>query len=90
MFREIKTRSLAEVTEVKELQEYLASVTLDDLIKELRSQGVTQQAFAEAIGMSAQKLAAIKSSEKRNRYFHELGATKLACLWVLERFGQKK
>jgi len=24
----------------------------------------------------------------RNRFYHELGATKLACLWVLERFGK--
>jgi transcriptional regulator with XRE-family HTH domain len=62
---------------------------LDELIQSLRKQGITQKAFAESIGMSSQKLSAIKSSERRNRYFHELGATKLACLWVLERFPKK-
>ena len=34
--------------------------------------------------MNTRHLSAIKSSELRNRYFNELGATKLACLWVLE------
>ena len=48
--------------------------------------GITQKAFCESIGMSTRHLAAVKSSELRNRYYHELGAMKLACLWVLERF----
>jgi hypothetical protein len=34
--------------------------------------------------MNPRHLTAIKSSEARHRYFNELGATKLACLWVLE------
>ena len=88
-FTELKQRNLDEVASVADIPEYLRSVTLDDLIQQLKQQGVTQKAFAESIGMSSQKLSAIKSSEKRNRYFHELGATKLACLWVLERFAKK-
>ena len=59
-------------------------------IQQSRKQGVTQKAFVESIGMSSQKLSAIKSNERRNRDFYELGATKLACLWVLERFGLSK
>lgn len=39
--------------------------------------------------MNSRQLSAVKSSELRNRFYHELGATKLACLWVLERFGKK-
>jgi uncharacterized Zn finger protein len=89
-FRELKQRSLDEVGELADIPEYLRSVTLDELIGELKKQGITQKAFAESIGMSSQKLSAIKSSERRNRYFHELGATKLACLWVLERFTKQR
>jgi len=29
-------------------------------------------------------LAAVKKSELRNRFHNELGAIKLACLWMLE------
>ncbi|MCB0214903.1 MAG: hypothetical protein KDJ52_36525, partial [Anaerolineae bacterium] len=78
-----------EVEALADLPEYLRSVTLDELIQALKKKGISQKAFAESIGMSSQKLSAIKSSEKRNRYFHELGATKLACLWVLEKFTKK-
>ena len=88
-FRVLRQRKLEEVENVADIAEYLRGVTLEELINRLKHQGITQKAFAESIGMSSQKLSAIKSSEKRNRYFHELGATKLACLWVLERFGKK-
>lgn len=89
-FRELKQRKLEDVGELADIPEYLRSVTLDELIQELKRKGITQKAFAEGIGMSSQKLSAIKSSERRNRYFHELGATKLACLWVMERFTKKE
>lgn len=76
------------VTDLDSLQAYLNSVTLDDLVKELRDKGITQKAFCESIGMASQHLSAVKSSELRNRRFHELGATKLAVLWVLEHLGE--
>jgi hypothetical protein len=50
----------------------------------MRAKGITQKAFCAAVGMSTQHLSAVKSSELRNRRFHELGATKLAVLWVLD------
>lgn len=34
--------------------------------------------------MNPRHLSSIKSSELQNRYYNELGAAKLACLWVLE------
>jgi len=40
--------------------------------------------------MNTRHLSAIKASELRNRSFNELGATKLACLWVLEHLGKPK
>lgn len=70
-----------------ELQAYLDGVTLDDLVKQMRGKGITQKAFCEAVGMSTQHLSAVKSSELRNRRFHELGAIKLAVLWVLQNLG---
>lgn len=89
IFVELKQRTLRRVKTLEHLPEFLRSVTLYDLIKELKKQGITQKAFAESIDMSSQKLSAIKSSEKRNRNFHELGAVKLACLWTLEKFKKK-
>ena len=72
------------VTDLDTLQAYLNSVTLDELVKQLRQKGITQKAFCESIGMTSRHLSAVKSSELRNRYFHELGAIKLAVLWTLE------
>ncbi len=73
-----------------DLEEYLRGVTLESLLDELRANGITQKAFAEAIGMNSRHLSSVKSSELRNRYHNELGATKLACLWVLEHFKQSE
>jgi uncharacterized Zn finger protein len=67
-----------------DLASYLKYVTLAKLIDQMKERGVTQTAFAESIEMNPRHLAAIKSSEARHRYFNELGATKLAVLWVIE------
>jgi uncharacterized Zn finger protein len=84
-FKETKRTELKDVRTMGEIQTWLEGVTLDSLLKQLAANGITQKAFAESIGMNPRQLSAIKSSELRNRYFNELGATKLACLWVLER-----
>ena len=83
-FQEIKPKALNEVQSLPELQDYLQGTTLDTLLSELSASGTSQKAFSASIGMNPRHLSAIKSSELRNRYHHELGATKLACLWVLE------
>ena len=90
VFVELKTRALHEVERLSDLEEYLRGATLDTLIGELRASGITQKAFAEALGTNSRHLSTIKSSERRNRYHGELGATKLACLWVLDRFKKNK
>jgi uncharacterized Zn finger protein len=77
-----------EVADLPTLQAYLDGVTLDDLVKQMRAKGITQKAFCEAVGMSTQHLSAVKSSELRNRRFHELGAIKLAVLWVIEHLDK--
>lgn len=87
-FQEIKPKPLAALKELADLHEFLQGTTLDALLQELKAQGITQKAFAEGIGMSSRHLSAVKSSELRNRFYHELGATKLACLWILEHFGK--
>ena len=83
-FEEVQVKPRVQIKNMQDVSSYLGSVTLDELVKELKAQGITQQSLAAAIGMSSQHLSAVKSSELKNRYFHELGATKLACLWVLE------
>lgn len=87
-FREIRTIPREAVGGLPDLQDYLAGVTLEELLAQLKAQGITQRAFAEGIGMSSRHLGAIKSAEARNHFFHELGATKLAALWVMEHLGE--
>lgn len=83
-FREIQPTPREAVGSLPELQAYLAGVTLEELLAQLKTHGITQKAFAEGIGMSPRHLGAIKSAEARNHFFNELGATKLAVLWVVE------
>jgi uncharacterized Zn finger protein len=89
-FAKIEAVEKEKITGFESLQGHLDSVTLDDLIKQLRAKGITQKAFCETIGMSTQHLSAVKSGELRNRHYHELGAIKLAVLWVIEHFGKKE
>lgn len=87
-FQEVHPPERKQVGDLPELQAYLAGVTLDELLTQLKAHGITQKAFAEGIGMNPRHLTAIKSSELRNHFFNELGATKLACLWVIEHLGK--
>ncbi|HZS10553.1 MAG TPA: hypothetical protein VFD58_37335 [Blastocatellia bacterium] len=83
-FRVMARRTRTGVRTLDDLKSWLKGVTLDDLTQQLKGRGITQSDLAGSIGMSPRHLTAIKSSEARNRYFHELGAVKLACLWVIE------
>lgn len=89
-FAVVEPTELQEVESLSDLEQYLQSITLDSLLQELKAKGITQKAFAEAVRMSPRHLTSIKSNELRNRFYHELGATKLACLWVLEHLCQAK
>ena len=90
LFKTVKQTPATEMPHLTDVRAHLESRTLDSLLNDLKAKGITQKAFAENIGMDTRHLSAIKSSELRNRYFNELGATKLACLWVLEHFGTPK
>jgi hypothetical protein len=89
-FKVVKPKQRKDVRNLEDVQAYLQSVTLEDLLGQLKARGITQKAFAEQIGMNPRHLAAIKSSELRHHYFNELGATKLACLWMLEHLGKTR
>ncbi|OIO97305.1 MAG: hypothetical protein AUK03_02705 [Anaerolineae bacterium CG2_30_64_16] len=89
-FREIQPTPREAVGGLPELQAYLAGVTLEELLAQLKAHRITQKAFAEGIGMSPRHLDAIKSAELHNHFFHELGATKLAALWVVEHLEKPK
>ena len=82
-FTPAKQKRVRDVRTLADLRSALKGVRLESLLQDLKTHGITQKAFAESIGMNPRHLAAIKSSELRNRYFNELGATKLAVLWVL-------
>jgi uncharacterized Zn finger protein len=90
LFQVVTPKQRKDVRNLTDVQAYLQSVTLEVLLTQLKDKGITQKAFAEQIGMNTRHLAAIKSSELRHHYFNELGATKLACLWVLEHLGKTK
>ena len=90
LFQVVKPPQRKDVRNLSDVHAYLQSVTLETLLTQLKEQGITQKAFAEQIGMNPRHLAAIKMSELRHHYFHELGATKLACVWVLEYLGATK
>ncbi len=83
-FKVIERKMLPKKPALEDISDYLQSTTLDELLKELKAAGIAQKNFAESIGMNPRHLSSIKSSELRNRYYNELGATKLACLWVFE------
>ena len=89
-FVEKVTKKLEEVQGLNDVAEYLEGVTLENLIIKLKEKGISQKTIAASIGMSTQHLSAVKSSELHNRFYHELGATKLACLWILEHYGEVK
>jgi len=83
-FKVIERKTLPKTPALEDISDYLRGTTLDELLKELKAAGVAQKDFAESIGMNPRHLSSIKSSELRNRYYNELGATKLACLWMIE------
>ncbi len=85
-FKKTTKKGRKDIETLDDVRVYLKGVTLESLLKKLKSQGITQKAFSESIGMNPRHLGSIKSCELRNRYYNELGATKLACLWVLEHF----
>jgi uncharacterized Zn finger protein len=87
-FIEKVPKKLEAVKGLEDVFAYLENVSLESLLLRLKEKGITQKAFAASIGMSTQHLTAVKSSELNNRFYHELGATKLACLWVLEHHGE--
>ena len=89
-FREARTVALEDISDLNGLKKYLGRTTLDSLLKQLRARGITQKALAECIGMSARNLSSVRTSELRNHYYNELGAAKLACLWVLEHLAEKE
>ena len=79
-----------DATNFEQLHTALRHTTLESLLQQLRERGITQKAFAEAVGMKPSMLTVYKSSEARHHYFSELGAVKLACLWMLQHGRKRK
>ena len=88
-FALIPTIALEQVKDLDSLYTYLNGVTLDELVEQLKQKGISQKAFAESLDMSTQHLSAVKRAERSNRTYHELGAIKLACVWVLTHLAGK-
>lgn len=86
----IQSKRLEEVETLDDLASYLSGHTLEHFLSLLKAQGISQKAFAEGLGTTSRHISAMKSSELRNRFHRELGATKVACLWVIEHFAGSK
>jgi hypothetical protein len=89
-FKTITYKTRKQVRTLADLKSYLQGKTLEDLFLEMKELGITQKDFAGAIGMSTRRLSSIKSSELRNHYYSELGATKVACQWVIDHFNKRQ
>ena len=79
-----------DATNFDALRRSLRDTALESLLLQLREAGITQKAFAEALGMKPSMLTVYKSSEARHHYFNELGAVKLACVWMLQHARKRK
>ncbi len=87
-FPAVEQKQRKDVHTLLDLSGYLAHTTLESLLQQLKEKGITQTAFAQAIGSSPQHVGAVKKSELSNRIHNELGAIKLACLWVLDHLDE--
>ncbi len=66
-----------------ELERYLKTTTLEQLLDECRQRGITQARLAGMFRLPPNFLSVVKSSERKGHYFNFIGACKLACLYVL-------
>ena len=86
LFQIIEPLKQEDVKQLSQLPTFLQGVTLEGLLQQLKAKGISQKAVAETIGRSTRHLSTVKSSELRHHYFNELGAIKLACLWILDNY----
>ena len=73
-----------EITSLDDVADYLDSVTLDELVKELKARNITQKRITEILNMNPNLFSSAKRCEQRGRYYNFLNALKLACLYFLE------
>jgi uncharacterized Zn finger protein len=72
-FRAHEQPQFGAIQTLADLHAYLQNTTLNTLLNELKSQGITHKAFADSISMSTGDLSAMKSSELRHHYSMNLG-----------------
>lgn len=73
------------ITTNKELQYYLRTTTLKDLIDEMRSCCLGAVNFAELSGISAQQLSTIIKDEQKGKYHVLTDPLKMSCLYLIEK-----
>jgi len=83
-FEIVSETKRSDVRNIEQLGNYLDYVTLNELLEELKSVGISRKEFAQAVGTTSAHLTSLKTSEARNRFYKGLGAFKLACLWMIE------
>ena len=87
-FKKKKKVGRKEITGLDDISRYLSSVTLDDLVKELKGKGITQKRIIEILNMNPGLFSSAKRCEQRGRYYNFLGALKLSCLYLLDLVEQ--
>jgi uncharacterized Zn finger protein len=89
-FKKKKKVGRKEITGLDDISHYLSSVTLDDLVKELKEKGITQKRTIEILNMNPGLFGSAKRCEQRGRYYNFLGALKLSCLYLLDLVEQNE
>lgn len=72
------------VKNLQDVQLMLEAKTLEEIMFALRKKKITQKDLAESIGTTSAHIGKLKSGEQKGYIYKELGAVKLAAIWVLD------
>ncbi|ADR18916.1 SWIM zinc finger family protein [Calditerrivibrio nitroreducens] len=79
-----------KISSFEELQYYVKTVKLKDLLEDLRGCCITVAQLSELLGISAQQLLAIVKDDQSNKHHILTDPIKLSCMYLLEKRLQFK
>ena len=75
-----KPFTLPPFTTFTELERYVQTVTLEELLDKCRQRGITQKQLARMFRLPPNFLSVVKSSERKGHYFNFIGRARwLVC-----------
>jgi len=85
--RKEKDVVIKKIRRLSDIPEFLDSVTLDDLVKELKKRKITQKEITRILNMNQNLFISAKRCEKIGHRYNFLNACKLACMYLIEIIG---